>query len=714
MKLHWIAFAIVPSLFLGGCATVLSVAIPNDEVPYQIAYTPDDTVVQVQVTPATRSFPVSQAILGGAIDVAVAVNLSLLGFTFRAPEDAYLVSGLVSLGLLGADLIILALGGTPLPASVEVAQGGSLSESYTLYKHAGKATAKFQLASTSFHDPHGVGVPCSIRFLDQQGQLKFEDRQVFRPVPASEAKLTPPDLEVRVGLTDPLGERVFQAEYGGTVDLKILNRGEGMARGVVARLTLDKAIPGLGIPEKVIVGDLKPGEQRQFQLPVSADVTIPDATATLLVDAVDANRFDARRKEVIFQTRALRLPELVIAESIDCKSAKGGDPEPGEQLNIRYTLQNQGKGRASSVKTTLIVEDPNIIVLGSSTSALGDLKPGQWTVATFSVFVNYNYSGPQLLPFRAKIEEKHPQVARETAIPVKLFARNSGGPDVWEPLGIAAGEITSPPSLVSDVDLPLKVKQRPDDPDAIAVVIGIEHYNAKIPKVRFAVSDARRVRDYFIQLFGVKPENLILLTDREATKGAIQTALEGRLVDLVQKGKSAIYVYYAGHGAPDPKTKTAFLVPYDGDPDHLGTSCYPLASFYNALRELGARRTTVMLDACFTGQTGRGDDVEGLLADARPIILASISDEIPQGTVVLAAAKADEYSSGYPKQAHGLFTYFLLKGIREAAEARRSLSIGALGKYLEDKVSAQARLIGRKQTPVLLGSDRDRELLGHE
>ena len=60
----------------------------------------------------------------------------------------------------------------------------------------------------------------------------------------------------------------------------------------------------------------------------------------------------------------------------------------------------------------------------------------------------------------------------------------------------------------------------------------------------------------------------LLRTNERATRGDIEAYFENWLKNNVDKD-SEVFVYYAGHGSPDPKSGKAFLVPYDGNPAFL-------------------------------------------------------------------------------------------------------------------------------------------------
>jgi hypothetical protein len=80
---------------------------------------------------------------------------------------------------------------------------------------------------------------------------------------------------------------------------------------------------------------------------------------------------------------------------------------------------------------------------------------------------------------------------------------------------------------------------------------------------------------------------------------------------------------------------------------------------------------------------------------------------------VFEAASGREISSGYPEQRHGLFSYFLLKGLKGMADAdgNRAITVGKLFSYVKTNVPRLAGQMGREQTPQLLGRDKRRVLV---
>jgi hypothetical protein len=254
----------------------------------------------------------------------------------------------------------------------------------------------------------------------------------------------------------------------------------------------------------------------------------------------------------------------------------------------------------------------------------------------------------------------------------------------------AAPAAAAPAAPASDVDEPsYRTPERPRD---FAVVIGIDRYE-RLPPATNAERDAAAVRKHFKAL-GVPERNIISLTGSKATRSQISAYLDEWLPRNVGP-ESRLYFYYSGHGAPDPKTGQAFLVPADADPTFLQSTGYPVKQLYERLGKLKAKQVLVVLDACFSGAGGRSV----LAAGARPLV-SKVEDMKPAGAVtVFAAASADEITGSFDEKGHGLFTYFFLKGL--SAGKRTSAE---LQDYLKPQVQDEARRQNREQTPVLFGS----------
>jgi hypothetical protein len=268
-----------------------------------------------------------------------------------------------------------------------------------------------------------------------------------------------------------------------------------------------------------------------------------------------------------------------------------------------------------------------------------------------------------------------------------------------------AAAAPTPAGPASDVDTPPAGRAKPN-PNAYAVVIGIESYRQQLPKADFAAHDAKVMSDYLTKAMGYEEENVAVLLNDRAAKADVEKYVEHWLPKRVEPGAS-VFIYYSGHGAPNPKTGDAYLVPYDGDPAFVEATGYPLKRLYDALGKLPAKEVVVMLDSCFSGAGGRSVIAKGM----RPMGLTVATPVAAGGkTVVLAASSGEQVSSTYDQKSHGLLTYFFLKGLQGEADGNKdgSVDLAELFAYVKPQVERKARRdFNNEQTPQLLGnSDR--------
>lgn len=265
--------------------------------------------------------------------------------------------------------------------------------------------------------------------------------------------------------------------------------------------------------------------------------------------------------------------------------------------------------------------------------------------------------------------------------------------------GTPLQSLTPPPS---DVDR-VPTRSIPAKNHAYAIVIGIEQYREKLPKADFADRDAKLVSEYLIKVMGYPEENVIVRLNEKAARTDLEKYLENWLPNNVEKDGS-VFIYYSGHGAPNPKTGDAYLVPYDGDPTFVETTSYPVKRLYAALDKLPAKDITIVLDSCFSGAGGRSVIAKGI----RPMVISVENPVLASGkTVVLAASSGDQVSSTYEEKGHGLLTYYFLKGLQGEGDVNKDgmITMSELFEYVKPRVQKVARKqYNNEQTPQLLAS----------
>ncbi|MEN6622754.1 MAG: ankyrin repeat domain-containing protein [Smithella sp.] len=237
-------------------------------------------------------------------------------------------------------------------------------------------------------------------------------------------------------------------------------------------------------------------------------------------------------------------------------------------------------------------------------------------------------------------------------------------------------------------DIPI-ISTEPRD-NAYAVVIGIESYR-NIPNSDYSRSDATLVKTY-LKALGFRERNIDLITDEKATRTDIQKSLEAWLPSKINND-STVIVYFSGHGAPEPSAGESYLVPYDGDPNYLPVTGYPLKRLYEKLGRLEAKEIIVILDSCFSGSGGRSVLAKG----ARPLVTMAPANFLSPNMAILSATQGNQISTSSPDKGHGIFTYYFLKAIKNGKG-----TLAEIYKYITPKVEDDAKRLDIQQSPNLI------------
>lgn len=248
----------------------------------------------------------------------------------------------------------------------------------------------------------------------------------------------------------------------------------------------------------------------------------------------------------------------------------------------------------------------------------------------------------------------------------------------------------------SDVDEDIPILKQ-NNTETFAVIIANENYQ-KVAKVPCAQHDGRAFRRYCENVLGIPGENIHYVED--ATLGHMTAELNwATRVATAYEGESQLIIYYAGHGIPNEKNGSGYLLPVDVAGNDI-SSAYSLSELYASLGGLNAKNITLFMDACFSG-TKRGD---GMLTSARGVAIKA-KPEAPKGNmIVFSAAQGDETAYPYAEKGHGLFTYYLLKKLKET---QGNVSLGTLGDYIRKEVVRKSAVVNNKvQTPVVSCSEK--------
>ena len=211
-----------------------------------------------------------------------------------------------------------------------------------------------------------------------------------------------------------------------------------------------------------------------------------------------------------------------------------------------------------------------------------------------------------------------------------------------------------------------------NNPDSVALIIGVANYEKTDANAIYADKDAQQFYDYATMKLGVPTTNVKELINQKADRVEIGLAIKDWIIRTTKKGKTDIYIFFAGHGLASDNGKEMFLLPYDGSP-RLLTSAIKRKDLFNDIEQANPRSVTVFLDTCYSGAS-RGTD---MLISSRPITIRAIEQSIPNNFTVFSAAAGDQTSKPLEEAKHGMFSYFLMKGMEGDADVNNDNKITA-------------------------------------
>jgi hypothetical protein len=383
-------------------------------------------------------------------------------------------------------------------------------------------------------------------------------------------------------------------------------------------------------------------------------------------------------------------------ESVDLERLKIAKNDPASTSNIKANLTSAAMGGDGPDLLK------NLNISHTEPTAYGDFMVRvEAKASTSSLTINGEEFGPRsdgsyLIKRLAKVGQENQ---------LKIVVKDLNSNTVARSLVVSRTLIDSKPSYAQLN--PSAIKQRPEK-EAIAIIIGISIYKT-LPKAEYANEDARVFYDYAIRALGIKPENIKLLVDDDAEDVEIIKTFKTWLPSRV-KSTTDVYVYYSGHGLPTQDGQGLYLLPPRADRDFIPRTAIQFQEINADLQAVKPKSVTIFMDACYSGQGRSG---EALVANARPVTLKADKKLFPDNFTVITASQADQISSSSSDLKHGIFSYYLMKGMEGDADANKDgqITLGEMQVYLVENVSRQAGMFSRKQEPQILG-DNNKILIG--
>jgi hypothetical protein len=251
--------------------------------------------------------------------------------------------------------------------------------------------------------------------------------------------------------------------------------------------------------------------------------------------------------------------------------------------------------------------------------------------------------------------------------------------------------------------------------DIWAIVIGINTYK-NTRNLKYAVNDARAFKDYLKNYVGLPDEKIFYLANQDATKSKIESLL-GTTIKRKASKDDTVIIFYAGHGAvePDPSNLDGdgfekYLLPHDADLQDLYSTSISMNNIRTIFMRIRSDRLIFIADTCYSGASGG----RTMMATKTR---ANLSDKFYEriskgkGRVIISSCSANEISKEDDGLQHGIFSYYMLEGLKGRADQDGDaiITVSELFSYISRKVPQAS---AQDQHPVKKGETEGELVIG--
>ena len=483
---------------------------------------------------------------------------------------------------------------------------------------------------------------------------------------------SPPALELSLVLKDADENRILDPGETASCDLIVRNIGSVPAFDLKSDWELPESSNDLMVELKDNINHdrLEPNESWTQGVIMKADPEWNWSSQEIVVSATvsDLSGISHKRIRQTLSTRSFQPPRLVLSDWF-WDDMQNGVIEPGDAINLRFKVLNEGKSDARSVHVKAETSDPKLQMTDSFKDIV-KIKPDASHEFVWNLRIpeNYPLNPGERLPLHLTIEEERARyTSQKQDLDLKIGDKKEGYKQVLVTPTPFATQYATTSSPDNDKEL-LMLRER-----SYALIIGVNSYDDPlISSLNYAVADARLIFETITnsQYGSCKSENVRLLVsgeslDRQPTRSNILRALN----DLTRSRQSddRLLVFFAGHG--DVENEVNYLLSQDTRRDLMFAEGIKLKEeMIGLLDRCVSREQILFVDACHAGTDKRfrdGSGDRGLNVSGKQIEVFKDFANRRDGRIVLSSTDKDQVAQENPRLGHGLFTYFLCEGLQQ-------------------------------------------------
>lgn len=251
------------------------------------------------------------------------------------------------------------------------------------------------------------------------------------------------------------------------------------------------------------------------------------------------------------------------------------------------------------------------------------------------------------------------------------------------------------------------------------LLVGVNQYqDQQLPSLQYSALDCQGLAEALAEATQAFPQKEVRIHHDFAAQPPKLVSVLVSLKQIVSTAQpqDTVLFYFSGHGVLESRKQQAFLCLTDTQKDNLIDTGLGVAELLHLLGNCAARQQIIWLDACHSGGMSLlGSRPRGAravkqvepLTNPTPQLVEVLRQRASQskGFYALLSCDQAQQSWEFPELGHGVFTYYLMRGLRgEAADPQGVIEADGLYKYVYhqtlqyiDKTNQQLRLINQQK-----------------
>jgi uncharacterized caspase-like protein len=246
------------------------------------------------------------------------------------------------------------------------------------------------------------------------------------------------------------------------------------------------------------------------------------------------------------------------------------------------------------------------------------------------------------------------------------------------------------------------------------VLVGVNQVQDKsLPTLRYAARDCQGLQEALLEATQAFPQKDISIHSDLAEQPPLLDSVKASVQRMVAaaKPRDTVLFYFSGHGVLDLDSQQTFLCLADTSNDHLLETGLKLQELLALFSNCATHNQLLWLDACHSGNMSlvraKGKREGTTLLNATPQLLGLLRQRAAKskGFYALLSCDQDQRSWEFPDLKHGVFSYYLMRGLRgEAANSQGIIDADGLYRYVYhqtvyyiEQANQQLRLVNQQK-----------------